>query len=112
MTLQDLPKLYAEAREQASAAAKYSAEAAPPDMCRYCGKHLRLFMTGRCRLDGHARCCVTLEFQIALYRLWRTTIGLNKTKIAQVCDVSVMAVERWIANAERSITASAGAARR
>lgn len=100
MTLAELPGRFAAARSAASAAARYSSTEAPPDVCRYCGGHLRLFQHQRNRaLDGHARCCVTLEFQLEVYNLWWNTLNLSRSQIAKACGVSATAVSRWLSNA-------------
>jgi len=94
MTLDDLPKLFATARIEASTSARYVTGAAPHGVCRYCGEALQLFQSHG--LDGHARCCVTIQFQRAVYMLYWNTPRLNKTSIAKACGVSITAVSKWI----------------
>lgn len=101
MTLADLPSAYAAARAEASAAALGVVEDMPPNTCRYCGKHLRLPFPVNTTLDGHARCCVPLAFQRAVYELWWSSPELNKERIASICGVSVVAVQKWLAHVER-----------
>lgn len=100
MTLSDLPVLCAAARAEASAG-KPVAEDVPPNTCRYCGQYFRLPPGTVTSLDGHACCCVSLAFQRALYELWWSSPTLSKETIAKACGVSIVAVDKWIANVER-----------
>lgn len=101
MTLADLPTAYSAARAEASAAALV-VDDVPLNTCRYCGHYFRLPTGTTTTLDGHARCCVSLQFQRALYELWWSTPGLGKECIAEICGVSVVAVQKWLANVERN----------
>lgn len=98
MTLSDLPALYAAARSEASAS-KPVIEDLPPNICRYCGKHLRL-LPGTSN-DGHAKCVVGLVFQRAVYELWWSSPAMALDQIAEACGVSVATVRAWIANVEK-----------
>lgn len=98
MTLTDLRAAFLDARTQAAASARYTTASCPPDTCRYCGKHLRLWP--QTRLDGHARCFVDKAFLRAVYSLWLNDTKASRHRIAEVCDVSHNVVNAWIRHVE------------
>lgn len=97
VTLADLPAAYTEART-AAIATQLSADPKPLT-CRYCGKHWSYWAGGK--HDGHVVCVVTLEFQRALCKMYRSDPCLSMQTVADACGVTLSVVIAWIRNTDR-----------
>lgn len=67
--------------------------------CRYCGAGW-IPWPGT-RLNGHARCVVTADFQDELWRLWLRSKELSLAVASQLCGVPQGYIKSWLAHAER-----------
>lgn len=65
---------------------------APPDTCRYCGKHWRKWAGSK--LDGHAKCVVDEDFKARLRELLRDPM-LTFGAVAAALDVTPSVVRSW-----------------
>lgn len=93
LTLENIQAAFLEARIAAAMTAKYVAAAAPPKMCRYCGRYWGRVQASQ--NDGHAKCIVTPAFQLAVAELWWHAPGVTRDQIAAACGVKVRTVWAW-----------------
>jgi len=72
---------------------------APPDTCRYCGKHWRKWAGSK--LDGHAACIVPEDFKQELTALLRSSTVTFQV-VADAIGVSTSIVRSWTFPIRRS----------
>lgn len=65
---------------------------APPDTCRYCGRHWRQWAGSK--LDGHAACVVTEDFKQHVGDLLRSPT-VSYVMISEAIGVSSSVVRSW-----------------
>ena len=65
---------------------------APPNTCRYCGKHWRRWAGSK--LDGHSACIVTADFKKHLGDLLRSSTVTYRA-IADAIGVTEAVVRSW-----------------
>lgn len=65
---------------------------APPDACRYCGRHWRRWEGSK--LDGHAACIVTEDFKLRVKRLLKSPT-VTYEAVGRVIGVSAAVVRSW-----------------
>jgi hypothetical protein len=82
------------ARMIASQRARWDASdpGAPPNTCRYCGKHWRRWVGSK--LDGHAACIVTDDFKRRVGVLLRSPT-VTYEAIGRAIDVTPAVVRSW-----------------
>lgn len=90
--LADLCESFSRARDEASAAARYAPDDAPPDTCRYCGDHWRRWAGSK--LDGHAKCIVTDSFKGELAAVLRNP-RIGYSDVALAIGVTPSVVRSW-----------------
>lgn len=88
-----LVREYDRTRIEVNAAALFASGSAAFQICRYCGKHWRLWAGSQ--LDGHAKCLVTARFKsdlaVALkdptltYGTIATLLGVTKSVVRAWC---------------------------
>lgn len=94
LALKVLRDHYHNARMSTSQRARWDASdpGAPPNTCRYCGKHWRAWFGSK--LDGHAACIVTDDFK----REVRDLLGdprLSYQTVAEAIGVTPAVVRSW-----------------
>lgn len=95
MTVEEIAAAYALARDAANRAAVPAVDG----RCRYCGGHWLRWPSSK--LDGHARCLVTKDFQDELWQLWLRDRSLSSSRVAAICEVPVGYVKAWMYHADR-----------
>ena len=95
LRVEDIAGAYASSRDIVNREAAPAADG----KCRYCGRGWVRWPGSK--LDGHARCLVTSDFQDALWRLWLQVPSLSSQRIAKICCVPVRYVSAWMFHADR-----------
>lgn len=65
---------------------------APPNTCRYCGRHWRRWAGSQ--LDGHAACIVTSEFKLRVGEILRSPL-VSYEVVASAIGVTPAVVRSW-----------------
>lgn len=103
MTVDEMAAAYTLSRDAVDRAAGPAVDG----RCRYCGQYWRRWPASK--LDGHARCLVTPDFQDALWRLWLSDPGLSSRQIASACGVPIGYIKAWMYHADRRDRMTRGA---
>lgn len=96
VTIESLRKLYEADRALTSFHAYWDVgdPDAPPNLCRYCGKHWARWVGSK--LDGHSACMVTDDFRQTLRELCWGHPEFTHKVLAEALGVSCSVVRMWL----------------